>query len=158
MNRQTKFLLGIVGGAVFILLCLYFFLSGQKDLGTSIMPPAPPRYVTPIPLPLPIPSTIAVKATLPVKDLENLASPALADYLRNPIHRKNDSMEYQVTLRLRGITMKGVEGSPQGYSSAEQIIEAELLLDFNGWARVSKQIFGKPFKNGKMLPVMQSLN
>ena len=143
MNRQTKFLLGIVGGAVFILLCLYLFLGRQKDLDISIMPPAPPRAVTPVPLPPPIPSTIAVRATLPIKDLEKLATSALDDYLRNPIHTKNDSMEYYVTLRLRDITMKGSAGSSQGYSSAEQIIEAELLLDFNGWARVSKKIFGK---------------
>ncbi len=143
MNRQTKLILGIVGGVVFILLCLYFFVRRQKDLDISIMPPAPPRAVTPVPLPPPIPSAIAVRATLPIPDLENLASSALNDYLHNPIHRKDDSIEYQVTLRLRDIIMKGVEGSPQRDSSAEQIIEAELLLDFNGWARVSKQIFGK---------------
>ena len=107
------------------------------------MPPAPPRDVTPVPLPPPMPSTIAVRATLPIDDLENLAASALSDYLRNPIHRKDDSTEYYVTLALREITMKGVEGSPQRYSSAEKIIEAELLLTFSGWARVSKQIFGK---------------
>ncbi len=107
------------------------------------MPPAPPRAVTPVPLPPPTPSIIAVRATLPIKDLENLAASALDDYLRDPIHTKNNSMEYSVTLALREITMKGSAGSSQGYSSAEQIIEAELLLDFNGWARVSKEIFGK---------------
>ena len=107
------------------------------------MPPAPPRDVTPVPLPPPIPSTIAVKATLPIEDLENLAASALSDYLRNPIHRTDDSTEYYVTLALREITMKGVDGSPQGSNSAEKIIEAELLLTFSGWARVSKQIFGK---------------
>ena len=94
------------------------------------MPPAPPRVVTSVPLPPPIPSTIAVRATLPIEDLENLAASALSDYLRNPIHRKDDSTEYYVTLALREITMKGVEGSPQGYSSAEKIIEAELLAQF----------------------------
>ena len=143
MNRQTKLILGIVGGIVFILLSLYFFSRWQKESDISIIPPAPPRDVTPVPLPPPTPSTIAVKATLPIADLENLAASALDDYLRNPIHRKDDSMEYQVTLRLRDIIMKGVEDSVQRYSSAEQIIEAELLLGFNGWARVSKQIFGK---------------
>ena len=107
------------------------------------MPPAPPRVVTSVPLPPPIPSTIAVRATLPIEDLENLAASALSDYLRNPIHRKDDSTEYYVTLALREITMKGVEGLPQGSNSAEKIIEAELLLTFSGWARVSKQIFGK---------------
>ena len=107
------------------------------------MPPAPPRVVTSVPLPPPIPSTIAVRATLPIEDLENLTASALSDYLRNPIHRKDDSTEYYVTLALREIIMKGAEGLPQGYSSAKHIIEAELLLDFNGWARVSKQIFGK---------------
>ena len=143
MNRQTKLILGIVGGVVFILLCLYFFVRGQKDLDISIMPPAPPRAVTPVPLPPPIPSVIAVRATLPIEDLENLAASALSDYLRNPIHRKDDSMEYYVTLALRDITIKGLEGSPQGFSSAKQVIEAEALLTFSGWARVSKQIFGK---------------
>ena len=143
MNRQTKLILGIIGGIVFILLCLYVFWGRQKELDISIMPPAPPRDVTPVPLPPPMPSTIAVRATLPIDDLENLAASALSDYLRNPIHRKDDSMEYYVTLGLREIIMKGLEGSPQGYSSAEKIIEAELLLTFSGWARVSKQIFGK---------------
>ena len=143
MNRQTKLILGIIGGVVFILLCLFFFLRGQQDSDISIMPPAPPRDVTPVPLPPLIPSTIAVKATLPIEDLENLAASALDDYLRNPIHSKNDSMEYSVTLRLREITMRGIENLPQGYSSAEKIIEAEFRLDFKGWARVYKQIFGK---------------
>ena len=143
MNRQTKFLLGIVGGVVFILLCLYFFLGRRKDVAILIMPPAPPRYVTPVPPPPPIPSTIAVKATLPINDLENLATSALDDYLRNPIQRKTDSMEYYVTLALRELTMKGLEDSPQGFSSAEQVIEMEALLTFSGWARVYKQIFGK---------------
>ena len=143
MNRQTKLILGIVGGVVFILLCLYLFLHWRKDLDISIMPPAPPRNVTPLPLPPLIPSTIAVRATLPIEDLENLASSALDDYLRNPIHGKTDSMEYYVTLALREITMRGSEGSPQGYSSAEQIVEAEARLTFSGWARVYKQIFGK---------------
>jgi len=143
MNRQTKLILGIVGGVVFILLCLYFFVRGQKDSDISIMPPAPPRVVTSVPLPPPIPSTIAVRATLPIEDLENLASSALDDYLRNPIHAKNDSMEYSVTLGLREITMKGLESSPQGYNAVEKIIEGELLFTFSGWARVSKQIFGK---------------
>lgn len=143
MNRKMKLILGIIGGVVFILLCLYFFLPRQKDLDISITPPAPPRDVTPVPLPPPIPSTIAVRASLPIEDLENLAASALSDYLRNPIHRKDDSTEYYVTLALRDITMKGLEDSPQGSSSAEKIIEAELLLTFSGWARVSKQIFGK---------------
>ena len=107
------------------------------------MPPAPPRDVTPVPLPPPIPSTIAVRATLPIEDLENLAASALSDYLRNPIHKKDDSTEYYVTLALGEISMKGVEGSPQGSNSAEKMVEAEVLLTFSGWARVSKQIFGK---------------
>ena len=143
MNRQTKLILGIVGGVVFILLCFYFFLRKQQDSAVSIMPPAPSRDVTPVPLPPPIPSTLAVRATLPIADLENLASSTLDDYLRNPIHAKNESLEYSVTLRLREITMKGVEGSPQGYNFAEKIIEGELSFTFSGWARVSKQIFGK---------------
>ena len=92
MNRQTKLILGIVGGVVFILLCLYFFFRRQKEVDISIMPPAPPRYVTPVPPPPLIPSTIVVKATLPIEDLENLAASALGDYLRNPIHKKNDSI------------------------------------------------------------------
>lgn len=140
MNRQTKLILSIVGGILLILLCLYLFLNRQKEVDISIMPPAPPRYVTPVPLPPPIPSTIAVRASLPIQDLENLASSALDDYLRNPIRTKNDSMEYHVTLALRELTMKGLEGS---YGSAEQVIEAEALLTFSGWARVYKQIFGK---------------
>ena len=128
---------------VFILLCFYLFLRRQQDSAISIIPPAPPRAVTPIPLPPPISSTIAVRATLPIEDLENLAASALSDYLRNPIHKKDDSTEYYVTLALREITMKGVEGSPQESNSAKKIIEAETLLTFTGWARVSKQIFGK---------------
>ena len=107
------------------------------------MPAAPPRDVTPVPLPPLIPSTIVVRATLPIEDLENLATSALDDYLRDPIHRKNDSTEYHVTLALSEITMKGLEGSPQGYNAAEKIIEGELLFTFSGWVRVSKQIFGK---------------
>ena len=107
------------------------------------MPPAPPRYVTTVLPPPPIPSTIAVRATLPIDDLENLATSALGDYLRNPIRTKNDSMEYYVTLALRELTMKGLEGSPQGFNSTEQVIEAEALITFNGWVRVYKQIFGK---------------
>ena len=146
MNRQTKLILGIVGGVVFILLCLYLFLRRQQGSDISIMPPAPPRDVTPVPLPPLIPSTIAVRATLPIADLENLAASALDDYLRNPIRGKNDSMEYSVMLALREIIMKGSGGSPQGYSSAEQLIEAEALLTFTGWAQVSKQIFGKTFQ------------
>ena len=143
MNRQTKLILGIVGGTVFILLCLYFFFRRQKEVDISIMPPAPPRYVTPVPPPPLIPSTIVVKATLPIEDLENLAASALDDYLRDPVHGKNDSMEYSVSLQLREITMRGLENSPQRHSSRKHIIAAEFQLDFEGWARVYKQIFGK---------------
>ena len=96
------------------------------------MPAAPPRDVTPVPSPPLIPSTIAVRATLPIEGLENIAASALDDYLRDPIHRKNDSTEYHVTLALREITMKGLEGSPQGYNAAEKIIEGELLFTFSG--------------------------
>ena len=143
MNQQTKLILSIIGGVIFILLCLFFFLRRQQGSDISIMPPAPPRDVTPIPLPPLIPSTISVEATLPITDIEAIAASALDDYLRNPIHGRSDSMEYQVKLALREIIMKGGEGLPRGYSSTKKIIEAELLLDFDGWARVSKQIFGK---------------
>ena len=125
------------------MLCFYLFLGRQRDLDISIMPPAPPREVTPVPLPPPIPSTIAVGVTLPIQDLENLIAAALDDYLRNPIQKKSESMEYYLTLAAREITMTGLEGSRQEYSFPQEIIEAELLLTFNGWARVYKQFFGK---------------
>ena len=112
MNRQTKLILGIAGGAVFILLCLYLFLRRQKDLDISIMPPAPPRNFTFVPLPPLTPSTVAVRGILPIEDLENFAASVLSDYLRDPIHRKDASKEYQVTLAMRGMTMKVLKDNP----------------------------------------------
>lgn len=143
INRQMKLILGIIGGAAFILLCLYLFLRGQRDLDISITPPAPPRDVTPVALPQPTLSTVAVRATLPIEDLETLIASALDNYLRNPIHKKSDSMEYHVMLAVREIRMKGLAGLPQGDSLVEKMIEGELLFTFSGWVRVYKQIFGK---------------
>ncbi len=143
MNRQTQLILGITGGVIFVLVCLYLFFGRQREADISILPPAPPREVTPVPLPPPIPSTIAVGVFLPIQDVENLIVSALDDYLRDPIYKKSDSIEYHLTLAVHEITMKGLEGSSQGYSRSKRIIEVDIPLAFNGWARVSKQIFGK---------------
>lgn len=106
MTKQKKIIIGVIScGIVLVLISLFFLIPRQSDL--TVEAPAPPREVTPVPLPPPIPSTIAVKADLPIQDVRQLAESALRDYLREPIQRKDGAIESAIKLNPGTLTMTG---------------------------------------------------
>ena len=135
MTKQMR--IQIIVGAVSIgvvLICILLFFPMPRDSDLTIHAPAPPREVTPIPLPPPIPSVIAVKANVPIQDIKTLAESALRDYLSKPIQRKDGAMTFAITLNLDPLTMTG---------AADGTLSVNVPFQFSGWARVSKKIFGQ---------------
>ena len=133
MTKHRKIIVGVISiGVVLICLTLFFLMRRGSDL--SVQAPAPPREVTPIPLPPPIPSVIAVKANLPIHDVKTLAESALRDYLSKPIQRKDGAIDYAIKLDPTSFTMMG------GIDGTVSVI---VPFQFSGWARVSKKIFGQ---------------
>ncbi len=133
MTKQRKILIGAISlGVVLILIALFLLMPRQS--GITVEAPAPPREVTPVPLPPPIPSTIAVKANLPIQDVKQLAESTLRDYLRKPIQRKDGAIEYAITLNPSTLRMTG---------TADGTIGVSIPFQFSGWARVSKKILGQ---------------
>ena len=133
MTKQMKVIVGVVSvGVVLILVTLFFLMRRDADL--TVHAPAPPREVTPIPLPPPIPSTIVVKANLPIEDIRILAESSLSDYLSKPIQGKSGAIAYAIKLDPNALTMMG------GMDGTLSII---VPFQFHGWARVSKKILGR---------------
>lgn len=133
MTIRTKVIVGAISvGVVLILITLFFIMQRASDL--TVQAPAPPREVTPVPLPPPIPSIIAVKANLPMEDVKTLAESTLRDYLRKPIQRKDGAIESAIKLKIDTLTMTG------GIDGTVSVI---VPFEFSGWARVSKKIFGQ---------------
>ncbi len=133
MKKQKKLIVGAIFlGAVLILITLFLLLPRQSDL--TLEAPAPPREVTPVPLPPPIPSTIVAKADLPIQDVKQLTESALKDYLSKPIKWKDGAIEASINLHLDALTMT---------STADGTIAVRSPFRFNGWIRVSKKILGK---------------
>ncbi len=133
MTKQTKIIIGVISiGIVLTCIALFFLMPRRSDL--TVQAPAPPREVTPIPLPPPVRSLIAVKANLPIHDVKTLAESALRDYLSRPIQRKDGSMDYAIKLDSTSLTMMG------GRDGTLSVIAP---FRFRGWARVSKKIFGQ---------------
>ena len=68
MTKRKKIItVAISLGVVLILTTLFFITLRHSDL--TFQATAPPREITPVPLPPPILSTIAVKADLPIQDV-----------------------------------------------------------------------------------------
>ena len=133
MTKRTKVIVGAISVSVVLILITLFFIV-QRDSDLTVQAPAPPREVTPVPLPPPIPSTIAVKANLPIEDIRTLAESALRDYLSKPIQRKDGAIESAIKLNIDTLTMTvGIDGS----------VSVIVPFQFSGWARVSKKIFGQ---------------
>ena len=133
MTKQRKIIVGVVSiGVLLICMTLFFLIPRRSDL--TIKAPAPPREVTPVPLPPPIPSVIAVKANLPIQDVKTLAESKLRDYLSKPIQRKDGAITSAIELNLDPFTMTG---------AADGTISVNVPFQFSGWARVSKKIFGQ---------------
>lgn len=133
MTKQTRLIVGVIFIAVVSIgMTLFFLMRRGSDL--TIEAPAPPREVTPVPLPPPIPSVIAVKANLPIQDVKTLAESALKDYFSKPIQRKDGAITYAIKLNLDPLTMIG---------AADGTISVNVPFQFSGWARVSKKIFGQ---------------
>ena len=86
-QMRIQLIVGVVSVGV-VLICVMLFLPIPRGSDLTIQAPAPPREVTPAPLPPPIPSVIAVKANVTIQDVKTLAESALRDYLRKPIQRK----------------------------------------------------------------------
>ena len=103
MTQQRKIIIGAISLGVVLMLIVLFLLMPRKP-NLTVEAPAPPRAVTPLPLPPPIPSTIAVKADLPIQDVKQLAESALRDYLRKPIQRKDGAIESTIKLDLGTLT------------------------------------------------------
>ena len=133
MTKHTKTIVGVISIGV-VLICITLFFRMRRDSDLTVQAPAPPREVTPVPLPPPIPSVIAVKANLPIHDVKTLAESALRDYLSKPIQRKDGAIDYAITLDPTSLTMMG------GMDGTVSVI---VPFQFSGWARVSKKIFGQ---------------
>lgn len=133
MSKQRKLIVGAIAlGIVLMLIALFFLMPRQSDL--TFEAPAPPRVVTPLPLPPPIPSTIIAKSDLPIQDVKQLTESALRDYLRNPIQRKDGAIEYAITLNPGALRMTG---------TADGTVSVSIPFQFSGSARVSKKILGQ---------------
>ena len=135
MTKQMRIqlIVGVVSiGVVLICIMLFFPMPRRSDL--TVQAPAPPREVTPVPLPPPIPSVIAVKASLPIHDIKTLVESALRDYLNEPIQREDGAITAAIQLNLDPLTMTG---------ASDGTVSVKVPFRFNGWARVSKKIFGQ---------------
>ena len=135
MTKQMRIqlIVGVVSiGVVLICIMLFFPMPRSSDL--TIEAPAPPREVTPVPLPPPTPSIIAVKANVPIQDVATLAESALRDYLSKPIQRKDGAITSAIELDLDPLTMTG---------AADGTLSVNVPFQFSGWARISKKIFGQ---------------
>ena len=133
MTKQTRLIVGVIFIAV-VLIGMTLFLLMRRGSDLTIEAPAPPRKVTPVPLPPPIPSVIAVKANLPIQEVKTLAESALRDYLSKPIQRKDGAITAAIKLNLDPLTMTG---------TADGTLSVNVPFQFSGWARVSKKIFGQ---------------
>ena len=128
-----KLIVGVISiGVVLICMTLFFLMRRGSDL--TVQAPAPPREVTPIPLPPPVRSIIAVKANLPIHDVKTLVESALRDYLSKPIQREDGAITSAIRLNLDPLTMTG---------AADGTVSVNVPFRFSGWARVSKKIFGQ---------------
>ena len=132
-QMRIQLIVGVISiGIVLICVMLFFPMPRSSDL--TVQAPAPPREVTPVPLPSPIPSVIAVKANLSIQDVKTLAESKLRDYLSEPIQRKDGAITSAIELNLDPLTMTG---------AADGTISVNVPFQFSGWARVSKKIFGQ---------------
>ena len=133
MTKQTKIIVVAVSvGVVLICMTLFFIMRHGSDL--TVQAPAPPREVTPTLLPPPIPSIIAVKADLPIQDVKTLAESALRDYLSKPIQRKDGAIVSAIKINIDALKMMG---------AADGTVSVNIPFQFDGWARVSKKVFGQ---------------
>lgn len=135
MTKQMRIqlIVGVVSVGV-VLICVMLFFPIPRGSDLTIQAPAPPLEVTPAPLPPPISSVIAVKADLPIQDVETLAESALRDYLSKPIQGKDGAITSAIKLDIDSLTMTG---------SSDGTLSVNVPFQFNGWARVSKKIFGQ---------------
>lgn len=132
-QMRIQLIVGVISvGVVVICVMLFFRMPRGSDL--TVQAPAPPREVTPVPLPPPIPSVITVEANLPIRNVTTLAESALRDYLSEPIQRKDGAITSAIELNLDPLTMTG---------AADGTISVNVPFQFSGWARVSKKIFGQ---------------
>ncbi len=133
MNKEKKLIVGVIFlGAILILITLFLLLPRKSNL--TLEAPAPPREVTPVPLPPPIPSTIVAKADLPIQDVKQFTESALKDYLSEPIKWKDGAIDAAINLQLDELTMT---------STRDGTVSVQSPFRFSGWIRVSKEIFGK---------------
>ena len=103
-QMRIQLIVGVVSIGV-VLICVMLFFPMPRGSDLTVQAPAPPREVTPVPLPPPIPSVIAVKANLPIQDVTTLAESKLRDYLSKPIQRKDGAITSAITLNLDPLTM-----------------------------------------------------
>ena len=133
MTKRRKIITSAISlGVVLILAVLFFITSRHSDL--TFQATAPPRGVTPVPLPPPILSTIAVKAELPIQDVQQFTESALRDYLSKPIQWKKGMVETAIKLNPSTFTMT---------NSADGTVSASIPFQFSGWVRVSQKILGR---------------
>ena len=135
MTKQMRIqlIVGVVSIGV-VLICIMLFFPMPRGSDLTIQAPAPPREVTPVPLPPPIPSIIAVKANLPIQDVKTLTESALRDYLSKPIHRQDGAITAAIKINLDPLTMTG---------ASDGTLSVRVPFRFSGWGRVSKKIFGQ---------------
>ena len=133
MSIQKKLIVGALAlGTVLILTTLFLLMPRESDL--TVEAPAPPRAITPVPLPPPVPSTIVAKADLPIQDVKRLTESALRDHLSKPIQWKDGAIDAAINLHLDSLTMT---------STPDGTVSVRSPFRFSGWVRVSKKVFGK---------------
>ncbi len=125
MEKQGKTLIvAISAGVAIVLATLLLFAPRGSNL--TVQAPAPPRDVTPAPLPPPAPSTIAVSAGLPIPEIRQLAESALRNFLRKPIHWKDGATTASINLHPNAMEMT---------SNSDGTLSAEISLQIRGSAR-----------------------
>ena len=134
MTKNTKRIIGAISVGVVLISLITLFVLMRRAPDLTVQAPAPPRVVTPTPLPPPVPSIIAVEAKVAIADVRTLAESTLRDYLRKPIQSKDGAIDTAIKIDLDTFTMQG---------AADGTVSVDTPFQFNGWVRLSTKIFGR---------------
>ena len=111
-------------GVVLILIVL--LLTTPRDANLTVQALAPPREVTPIPLPPPIPSIIAVKVNIPLHSVSEVAYPPFRDHFRKPISWKKGALTAAINIH---------PGAPTVTSTRDGAVSVGIPLQISGSAQ-----------------------
>ena len=133
MTHQRKIAIGAILGTLLLISALAFLVT-RRSTELTVQAPAPPRSVTPVPLPPPTPSVIAVQAKLPLADLQKVAESELTDYLRDPIKWESGAVKADVQLTPGSLTIT---------STPDATLSVNVPFHFNARVTFAKKILGR---------------